>query len=61
MKVYLVTKDDNVEYIFSNILKAFSTLEKAKAHVQELKEKYKDNISFNLGNFTFEIVEMIVE
>ncbi len=59
MKVYLVNREDGGETITT--LKAFSTLEKAQAYVVELKEKYKDNISFQYSHFWFDIEEMEVE
>ena len=42
-------------------MKIFSTLEKAQAYVDELNEKYKDNLSFQYRHFYFEIEEEEVE
>ena len=61
MKIYLVNREDYSEYDFTTNLKVFSTLEKANLYVKELEEMYKDNVSFQFGKFSFEVVEMIVE
>jgi hypothetical protein len=61
MKVYLVNREDGGEYAPITTLKAFSTLEKAQAYLVELKEEYKDSISFKRSHFWFDIEEMEVE
>ena len=61
MKVYVVNREDSGEYGSTTLMKVFSTLEKAQAYVNELCEKYKDNLSFQYKHFYFEIEEEEVE
>lgn len=61
MKVYLVNREESGEYATASIEKAFSSLEKAQLYKTELKEKYKNNLSFQYGSFWFDIEELEVE
>lgn len=61
MKVYLVNREDMGEYGSTTLMKIFSTREKAQAYVNELGEKYKDNLPFQYKQFYFEIEEEEVE
>lgn len=61
MKVYLVNRVDTGEYTTTEILKAFSTLEKAQVYVVELNDIWKDSLSFQYKYFCFEIEELEVD
>lgn len=59
MKVYLVYKEHEYESI--EIIKVYSTLEKAQAYVDKLNEYYKDDLLFQNKSLYFEIEELDVE
>ena len=58
--VYLVTKYNDGEHPCSDVVKIFQNRSNAEMFVEEMKEKYKDNISFKYKHFYFEIEEMDV-
>jgi hypothetical protein len=58
--VYLVTKYHDGENPCSDVVKIFQNRSNAEMFVEEMKEKYKDNISFKYKHFYFEIEEMDV-
>lgn len=61
MKVYIVNREYSGEYGSTTLMKVFSTREKAQAYVDELGEKYKDNLEFQYRHFYFEIEEEEVD
>ena len=61
MKVYIVNGEYTGEYGYTTLMKVFLTLEKAQAYVDELDEKYKDNLSFQYKELQFVIEEEEVE
>lgn len=59
-KVYVVTKYNDGEHPCSDVVKIFKNIINAEIFVEEMKEKYKDNISFKYKHFYFEIEEIDV-
>ena len=58
--VYIVSKFNDGEHPYSDVIKVFKNRIDAEYFVKEMNEKYKDNISFKYRHFYFEIDEMEV-
>lgn len=61
MKIYLVNRENDSEHPWTDMEKAFTTLEKAKKYKEELEEQHKDDIRFQYKFWTYEIEEIEVE
>lgn len=61
MKVYVVNRENTGEHGSTDMVKIFSTLEKANEYVVEMRNKCKDNIGFQYGWYYWDVEEVEVE